>query len=475
MVRSRKRRGISRAGSVLAAALSCGAPPGATAAEQEGQRVHGDQGGWRSLFDGHSLDGWRRFGGEARYAVEDGAIVGVARTSTRNSFLATEVELGDFELELEFRVDPGLNSGVQVRSELAPDGKVRGYQVEIDPTQRAWTGGIYDEERRGWLFPVEHDPRAREAFRASSWNRLRVDCRGTVLRTWLNGVPVAYLVDGMTPRGFVALQVHAVGEELSGAEVWWRDIRVREITAAATGGESGEAASDFPFVANLEPNALDRRERELGWRLLWDGRTAAGWRGAHRETFPASGWSIENGELTVLESGGREAGEGGDIVSVEDFAAFELQLEFRLTDGANSGIKYYVTEGYDAGGGSAIGLEYQLLDDERHPDAKLGRDGNRTLASLYDLVPAAKEPRFVRPNGEWNHARLVSRADGTVEHWLNHRKVLEYRRGSPEFLELVRISKYKDWPGFGVWERGHLLLQDHGNRVSFRSIKVREL
>ncbi len=207
--RGGRSRELSGAGPVVAAVLlGCSVPAGVVAAEQAEPLA------WRSLFDGRTLEGWRRFGGEAGFSVEDGAIVGVARTSKRNSFLATEMELGDFELELEFRVDPGLNSGVQVRSEVAPDGTVRGYQVEIDPTQRSWTGGIYDEERRGWLFPIEHDPRAQKAFRSGSWNRLRVECRGAVLRTWLNGVPVAYLVDGMTPRGFVALQVHAVGEEL---------------------------------------------------------------------------------------------------------------------------------------------------------------------------------------------------------------------------------------------------------------------
>jgi hypothetical protein len=223
------------------------------------------------------------------------------------------------------------------------------------------------------------------------------------------------------------------------------------------------------------PTRLSEAEAALGWRLLWDGATTAGWRGAHAESFPQAGWEIADGALTVLESGGGEAAHGGDIVTEEELAGFELQLEFRLSEGANSGIKYFVTESYDAGGGSAIGLEYQLLDDARHPDASQGRDGNRTLGSLYDLIPAVKQPRFVRPPGEWNHARLVVRPDRTVEHWLNHQKVLEYVRGSEAFLELVAISKYRDWEGFGRWERGRLLLQDHGNRVSFRSIKLREL
>jgi hypothetical protein len=142
-----------------------------------------------------------------------------------------------------------------------------------------------------------------------------------------------------------------------------------------------------------------------------------------------------------------------------------------ITEGANSGIKYYVTE-KENNKGSAIGLEYQILDDKNHPDAKLGRDGNRTMSSLYDLITAKNK----RPNpiGQWNTARIVSK-NNHVEHWLNGMKVLEYERGSKEFREIVAISKYKDWPNFGEAPQGHILLQDHGNKVSFRSIKIRKL
>jgi hypothetical protein len=451
---------------LLAAILAagCGDPAGSPEAAPDP--------GWRDLFDGESLAGWKQLGGEAEYAVVDGAIVGSSRTGTPNSFLATEETFGDFALELEFQVDPELNSGVQVRSLSLPDyqeGRVHGYQVEIDPSERAWTAGLYDEARRGWLYPLEANEPAREAFRQGEWNRLYVECVGPVLQTWLNGVPAARIVDDTTLEGFIALQVHSVNDErMAGKQVRWRNVRIRT-------GDFEPRESGVPFVANYVANALDARERELGWRLLWDGATTLGWRGAHAESFPEAGWSIADGVLSVEESGGGEAAHGGDIVTEDEFAAFELQLDFRLSEGANSGIKYFVTEGYDAGAGSAIGLEYQLLDDARHADAEMGRDGNRKLASLYDLIPAAKEARFVKPPGEWNHARLVVRPDGRVEHWLNHRKVLEYVKGSEDFLERVARSKYEDWEGFGLWERGHLLLQDHGNQVSFRSIKLRDL
>lgn len=223
-------------------------------------------------------------------------------------------------------------------------------------------------------------------------------------------------------------------------------------------------ASASLAAAETAPNTLTPDEQAAGWRLLWDGSSATGWRGTRADVFPTKGWQVKDGVLTVLKSEGHG---GGDIVTRETFGNFELSVEFKLTPGANSGIKYFVAEN------TSLGLEYQLLDDALHPDAKGGRNGNRTLGSVYDLYPAsAAKP--VKPIGEWNTARIVSRGP-RVEHWLNGEKVADYERFTAAFRRDVADSKYATSPGFGEWKEGRILLQDHGDEVHFRNIKIRAL
>lgn len=433
------------------------------------------QKGWDTLFDGKTLKGWKRVAGEASYGVKDGAIVGTTVMNTGNSFLITEKEYGDFVLELDVMLESNVsNSGVQTRShydnnEKDGRGRVYGRQVEIDPSDRAWSGGIFDEARRGWLYPLSLNPAAQKAFKVGEYNKVKIECIGNETKTWINGIPVAYVVDTLDPSGFIGLQVHSVNtQEQAGKKVYFKNIRIKTKDLRPTPFPAGI------FVVNNKPNTLTPYEQEDGWKLLFDGKTTTGWKGVYKPAFPEKGWEVKNNALSVLPSDGGESTNGGDIVTVDKYSAFDLSFEYKLTPGANSGVKYFVTL-RENNPGSAIGLEYQVLDDKMHSDAKQGRDGNRTLASLYDLITAKKEGRFLRPVGEWNIGRVVVYPDNRVEHYLNGIKVLEYIRGSQEYRNLVAISKYKDWESFGEAPEGHILLQDHGDQVSFRSIKIKKL
>lgn len=206
---------------------------------------------WNRLFNGEDLSGWVQRGGEAEYSVRDGMIVGKTVLETPNSFLCKEKNYSDFILEYEVKVDPRMNSGVQIRSESKPDykdGRVHGYQVEIDPSDRAWSGGIYDEARRGWLYSLDLNPAAKSAFKQNEWNKFRVECIGPHIKTFLNGVSVANLYDEETAEGFIALQVHSVKPqpENEGIEVAWRNIRI--ITENV---EKYETVSDAPVISML--------------------------------------------------------------------------------------------------------------------------------------------------------------------------------------------------------------------------------
>ncbi|MFS0772772.1 DUF1080 domain-containing protein [Sphingomonas sp. 1P08PE] len=421
---------------------------------------------WRDLTPPTGLAGWHSTGGKAQYEVVGGELIGRAMPGKANSWLVSDQRFGDYIMEFDAKTDPLLNSGVMVRGQSRPDyrdGVVHGYQAEIDPSPRRWSGGMYDEQRRQWLYSLGRNKAARDTYRPADWNHYRIEAIGNRLRTWINGVPATDTVDDTDAQGFIAFQVHAIPDADAARHPEVRFRKVRIITDRP--GRFALPDTGLEQQGYLM-NRLAPGERRAGWTLLWDGRTGTGWRSLKGGSFPAAGWSMANGMLSVT-------GGGGDLVTAASYRDFELSVDFRLSEAANSGIKYRI-----APDGSGVGLEYQLLDDARHPDAKMGRDGNRTLAALYDLIPPANllDPaspgKRINPPGEWNRAAVVVRGNH-VEHWLNGFKLVEFDRGASAFAAAVAQSKFARVPGFGSWAASPILLQDHGDKVDFRSIKLR--
>jgi len=439
-------------------------------------------GEWTYLFNGKNIKGWKKLNGTAEFRVEDGCITGISALSTPNTFLTTGVTYTNFILEYEMKTDNDLNSGVQIRSRSLPayeNGRVHGLQVECDDSKRKWSGGIYDEARKGWRYPLEYNPAARNAYISGEWNAFRVLAHDNHIITWINGIPCANLVEDTTEAGFIALQMHSISDSaLAGRQVRWKNIRIRNATAS-----DFEALGkvNIPEVSYLK-NQLTEKEKQQGWKLLWNGATTHGWRGIKSDKFPEKGWVIRDGILSVEKSAGAESAYGGDIVTTELYRNFILEVDFTISEGANSGIKYFVNTELNKGEGSAIGCEFQILDDENHPDAGMGVKGNRTMGSLYDLIaadgqfynPGLPVTKYVNGPGQWNRARIVVNGS-KVEHYLNGCKIVEYERGTQQWRALVAYSKYKIWPAFGEFKEGNILLQDHGDAVSFCNIKILEI
>lgn len=441
------------------------------------------QNGWTNPFNGKDLTGWFETGGingKHTWKVKDGMIVGTSVPGQANGFLLLEKEYGDFVLELEVSVDTLMNnSGIQVRSLSYPEynnWRLHGYQVEIEPLALRRSGAIYWEGgTRHWLTSVaELSPAAQKAFKRDTkkgyqWNKFRVEASGNTIRTWVNGIPAAHLVDDMSLRGYVGFQMHANNpQDPQGVfSIRFRNIRIQT-------GDLKLSPLDDALVVNHIPNNLSPQEEKNGYQLLWDGMSSKGWKGPNNSEFPKNSWSIANGELTTLKPEGAERGDY--LISEKAYGPFELQFDFKFSPGANSGVKYFVNPGETA----LSSLEFQIVDDAT-PDLA----PNRKLGALADIKERPAPPSLVgAPNGTvppiparvnlWSRARIVVRADNHVEYWLNGSKILEYERGSSEFKDLVSKSKYKDLPNFGMSPTGHILLENNGAGVSFRSIKIKQ-
>jgi hypothetical protein len=384
----------------------------------------------KPLFDGKTLDGWTQRGGSAKYTVEAGEIVGRTVPDSPNSFLCTDRHFADFTLTFEFKVDPKLNAGVQIRSHSVPGykaGRVHGYQVEIDPSPRAWTGGIYDEGRRGWLCDLKDNATARAAFRPDAWNRMRVVARGELIRTWLNGVPAADLRDFMTRRGFIALQVHATQSAVP-LEVRWRNLRI------------------------VDEGDPWRKPHDDALLLLGADADASRWQHAGKPDAPVR-WRAEDGAL-VIEPG------SGSLVTRQSFGDCRLHVEFNVPDNGKKG---------QANGNSGVYLqgryEVQILNSAREKPA------DNICGAIYGVK--APDMNMALPAGTWQTYDIWFKAprwnqDGTKQ---SAARLTVYHNST-------RIHHDVEVPantGAGRPEGpgdGPLLLQDHGNRVRFRNIWI---
>ncbi len=326
------------------------------------------------------------------------------------------------------------------------------------------SSSIYDEGgRRGWLYTTELNVPGKTAFKNNQWNKYRIECFGTTIRTWVNNIPISHLIDAESAKGFIGLQLHANNptDPPGGNQVRFRNIRIKT-------SDIKPSPLDDIFVVNTIPNDLSSQEKKTGYSLLWDGKTSIGWKDAYRTRFPDTAWVIKDSALSVVRPAGR------DIMTEKEFGPFELKFDFRLTKGANSGVKYFVGELVEnklpSSNNAVAALEYQIVD-----DSVPGLAPNRTLGALADIQAPQKTRTGIKKIGEWNQGIMKALPNNLVEYWLNGYKILEFKRGSPEFLELVSKSKYKDLKDFGMEKKGHILLEGRGGVVSYRSIKIKKL
>ncbi len=388
---------------------------------------------WEDLFDGKSLDNWHRLGGQANYRIEDGAIVGSTVPNTPNTFLCTYRTFADFEMEFDFKVHPELNSGIQIRSHSVPgyqNGRVHGYQCEIDPSERAYTGGVYDESRRGWLKDLADNPEGRKAFRQNEWNHYRIRAVGDHIQTWVNGILTADVHDKVDRNGFIGLQVHGVGGRTDTMEVAWKNIRVRDF-----GNPDLRPPAGGKWLLN---QAEDTKK--------WTRRGAPG---------QDIGWKWDYGFLEVVPG-------TGDVMTRETFNDCEAYIEFMVDDNGQSG---------QANGNSGFYLqgryEVQILN-------SAGQEPQNNIAgSVYSVK--APDYNMALPAYQWQSYYVKFRAP----RWKDGKKIENPRisvwHNGTLVQDNVEIPNGTTAGGPEEEGPGPFLLQDHGNIIRFRRAWVKPL
>lgn len=427
--------------------------------------------GWQNLFNGKDFAGWRELNGKHKWEIKNGVIVGTDVPGQPNGFLCTDKEYEDFILELEVSIDTLMNnSGVQFRSISTAEyqnGRVHGYQMEIDPKPQKWSGSIYEEGgTRHWLYTNELNTEGKKAFKNNQWNKYRIECFGNNIRTWVNGIPISHLIDEKFEKGFIGLQLHTnnPNDPPGGNQVRFRNIRIKT-------GDISPSPPDDIFVVNTVANNLSPQEKRIGYVLLWDGKTTNGWINAKNSANTITSWNVNNDALCFIDSKTQTASRSHDIMTTKQFALFILKFDFRIAKGTNSGVKYFVD--IREGKKKAIAtLEYQIVD-----DSIAGISGNNVLGSmtgiLAPLVPTNKI-FYQRKIGDWNQA-ILKVFRNHVEYWLNGFKILDFEGVSPEYRELIAKTKIGSLMPFGTNSKGNIILEGSTGEVCFRSLKIYEL
>lgn len=444
---------------------------------------------WQSISAANEFIEWELVRDQAKHVQSDDKNVSSDNVVFEQPYFVTKEAFSNFILELEFKVDEQLKSGIQIRASKTgvKNNNISGYYIDLDPVNKRDTGTIWalsaeqntEQNTQGLpLYPQAASSETQSVLQPQAWQHIRIEAIEKSIRVWVNRIMVANLVDDGAAKGFISLQsISSNNAVIENVKTHWRNIRIQSENLLANTWPVNPNVREISYLVN----ELTANEKQLGYRLLWDGKTYNGWRDVKTGTISSADWQIENDQLRVLpQKNPAHEGPPGGLITAALFGDFELELEFKIGQGQNGGIKYYVDPQLVNEKGLGMGIEYQLLDDKNSPYATMGTNGNRTLASAIDLFapkpltrPDVEVRSLFRGVGTWNKARIVSR-NGIVEHWLNNEKVVEFDRHSPLFEALVKRSMHSKWPNYGMIERGHILLQDFDGDVSYRSIKIRE-
>ena len=347
---------------------------------------------WTTLFNGSNIDSWEVRNGTAEFSIEGNELVGTSKMNTPNTFLCTKKNYDNFILELELKVDEPLNSGIQIRSNSIADyrdGVVHGYQVEVDPSPRAFSGGIYDEQRRGWIYPLCENHAGRKGFKNGQWNNYRIEAIGSAIRVWVNDIQTANLRDDVTATGFIGLQVHSIGKDSSmiGKTVRWRNIKIMTENLEAEKRKDSKAAE-----INLVANELSNWEKENGYKLL-------------------------------------------ESMSTEKtYKNFDLKFQFKFPENAEGGVQY----------GKNI---FQIINDKNIAQKDITDVDSETyaLASLLENVAAKNicvegRHKDFRGFDNWNTGRIIFQ-NGKIEHWMNDYKMVDTQMEADDAEKAISFIK----------------------------------